>query len=348
MRRRGNRMPAAPQPWPGRRPGPLTYAVLGFWALVCLFPLYWVAVTSLKDGDAIVTGPRYLPFVDFRPSLDSWAFVLTDPVQDLLGRFVNSTVVAFASTALALAAGGMAAYALTRLRCAIPWRLAAIGLAGSALATEALLSQQQRLPALIGLALVLFVLPWFPILRRGAAVGSRTIRIAILASRMVPPVLTVVPLYLVAQTLEILDTRGGLVLVYAAVNLPVALWLLHSVLGARPTEQEEAARLDGASHARILVEILAPMVARGIAGAGLIVFALCWTEYLFAAYLTTDAAQTLPPLVVGQISTGEAQVGGEQREWARFSAAIVLMVLPLLPLTAFAVRHFARAVPRRG
>ena len=62
----------------------LTYAVLVFWSLVCLFPLYWVAVTSLKGDLEIMRGPFYLPFVDFTPSLDAWASILTYANDHLL------------------------------------------------------------------------------------------------------------------------------------------------------------------------------------------------------------------------------------------------------------------------
>ncbi len=99
----------------------LTYSVLGLWTFVCLFPLYWVAVTSLKGALEIDRGPFYLPFVDFAPTLNSWAFILTDPYDNLLKRFFNSTVVGLSSTLLTVFLGGMAVYGLTRFRYRLPW-----------------------------------------------------------------------------------------------------------------------------------------------------------------------------------------------------------------------------------
>jgi multiple sugar transport system permease protein len=60
------------------------------WSCVCLFPLVWIAVTSLKNGRQIDQGPFYLPFVDFVPNLDAWTFILTEPNDNLVRRYANS------------------------------------------------------------------------------------------------------------------------------------------------------------------------------------------------------------------------------------------------------------------
>src|SRR5215207_4036092 len=99
----------------------LTYALLVFWSLVCLFPLYWIAVTSLKDDSEIMRGPYYLPFVDFTPSLDAWVSVLNYANDHLLLRFFNSALVASTSTLLTVLFGGLAVYGLTRFRYAVRW-----------------------------------------------------------------------------------------------------------------------------------------------------------------------------------------------------------------------------------
>lgn len=274
----------------------LTYAVLGLWTFVCLFPLYWVAVTSLKGALEIDRGPFYLPFFDFAPTLDSWAFILTDPYDNLLKRFFNSTVVGLSSTLLTVFLGGMAVYGLTRFRYRLPW-------------TE---------------------------------FGNRSILLAILATRVLPPIVLVVPIYMMAQFTGTLDTRFALILTYTAINLPVAVWLLQPVFGKAATEQEEAAQLDGASHLRIFFTIFLPMVAASIAAVGLLIFILCWNEYLFAVYIASDHAMTLPPWLAGQMSMKEAQAGGEAEEWARLSATTILMVAPLLACTAVAQRVLSR------
>jgi ABC-type glycerol-3-phosphate transport system permease component len=134
-----------------------------------------------------------------------------------------------------------------------------------------------------------------------------------------------------------------LIFLYAAVNLPVALWLLLPVIGSRASEEEEAAQLDGATHVRIVFEILLPMYRAPVAMTGLVIFMLCWNEYLFAAYLTFDHAETLSTWLVGQLSMKEAQAGSEAEELAHLSAASVLMALPALALAATVQRLLARS-----
>jgi multiple sugar transport system permease protein len=270
----------------------LTYTVLGFWSVVCLFPLYWLAATSLKNEYQILDGPLYLPFVDFTPTLEAWSGLLTDPNDNLLPRYFNSAIVSSISTLVSLLLGAMAVYGLSRFR---------------------------------------------------FRVANRAILLVTLGTRLLPPVVIVLPLYMMAQFTGTLDTRFVLMFTYAAINLPVAIWLLRPVLGFTASDQEEAAQLDGASHFEIFFTITLPMAAKGIAAAGLLIFILCWNEYLFAVYLAGDHAMTLPPWLVGQLSFKEAQVGSEAQEVARFSAATIMMALPLLAFTAAAQRALSRS-----
>ena len=139
-------------------------------------------------------------------------------------------------------------------------------------------------------------------------------------TRALPPIVLVIPIYMLAIATGTRDTLIAMVFVYTAINIPVAVWLLLPAFGSRATEQEEAAQLDGASHLAIFFGILLPMLRASMAAAGLVVFLMCWNEYLFASYLTADQALTLPPWAVGQLSMKEAQAGGEAEEWAHLSA----------------------------
>lgn len=270
----------------------IIYVLLFMWAFICLFPLYWVVVTSLKDVDIIDKAPRYIPFWDFAPSLDAWRFILADPYENLLSRAFNSVVVGIFSTILSLVIGSMAIYSLTRFT--------------------------QRLSA-------------------GGVMAT------ILCSRALPPVVIVVPLYVMAQVTGALDTLSALIFVYTAINLPIAIWLLAPVFGTKATDQEEAAQLDGASHLYILFFITLPMVRTALLTVGLLIFLQCWNEYLFAVYLTSDHALTIPPWMVGQLSMKEAQIGGEAEERAHLSAATVVMALPALLFTVIAQRYWGRS-----
>lgn len=157
----------------------------------------------------------------------------------------------------------------------------------------------------------------------------------LLATRILPPAVLVIPLYIMASQLNVLDNKAALMLVYVALNLPVAIWLIQPIMGTKATEQEEAAQLDGASHIHILTGILMPMLKSRLLAVSFVIFLLCWNEYLIATYLTSDQALTLPPWMVGQLSLKEAQVGGGAEEVAHLSAATIVMILPVLALVTF-------------
>ena len=115
-----------------------SYLALGFWAFVVLFPLYWLAVTSLKLPIDVNSGPFYLPFADFKPTLENWRYIFVDLRDDTFRPYLNTVVIATTSTVLALVIGSMAAYGLARLQ--YRPRLGAIGvfIGCAALATVAI------------------------------------------------------------------------------------------------------------------------------------------------------------------------------------------------------------------
>jgi len=93
----------------------ITYLLLIGWALVVLFPIYWLLVTSFKLPIDVNTGPFYIPFVDFEPSLHAWEYILVgDLSNDTIRPYINTVIVSLTSASLALILGTAAAYALTR------------------------------------------------------------------------------------------------------------------------------------------------------------------------------------------------------------------------------------------
>lgn len=95
----------------------ITHFLLGLWALVCLFPIYWVLITSFKLPIAVFQGPKYFPWIDFKPTLDAWNFLLTGSTSAAVYRsWANSAILATSSAAIAVIIGAMAGYALTRFR----------------------------------------------------------------------------------------------------------------------------------------------------------------------------------------------------------------------------------------
>jgi multiple sugar transport system permease protein len=94
----------------------LTYAVFAAWSFLIFFPLYWVLITSFKLPVDVNARTTYLPWVDFQPSLDAWAYVLVTMGGQVIGPYLNSIIVANSSALLALFVGGAAGYGLTRFR----------------------------------------------------------------------------------------------------------------------------------------------------------------------------------------------------------------------------------------
>ena len=92
----------------------VAFLLLCGWALVVLFPIYWLFVTSFKTPYDVDRGPFYVPFVDFQPTLDAWRYILVELGNDTLRPYVNTVIVGLTSSAIALVMGSFTAYALVR------------------------------------------------------------------------------------------------------------------------------------------------------------------------------------------------------------------------------------------
>ena len=105
---------------------PITYILLFTWAFIALFPLYWLLITSFKQPIAVFQGPKFIPWVDFKPTLNAWKFLLTGLGHEAVLRdWRNSAIEALTSAALAVAIGSLAGYVLTRFSYRVPvlkWR----------------------------------------------------------------------------------------------------------------------------------------------------------------------------------------------------------------------------------
>lgn len=124
-----------------------------------------------------------------------------------------------------------------------------------------------------------------------------------LSTKMLPIVAAIMPIYLFAQKIQVLDNIWFLVILYTAMNLPIAVWMLRSFLAEVPVEMLEAAQVDGAGFMRTLVSVIAPVVMPGIAAASLICFIFSWNELLLARVLTSTVAQTAPVFLTGFVTS---------------------------------------------
>ncbi|HEV8391233.1 MAG TPA: hypothetical protein VGQ35_15390, partial [Dongiaceae bacterium] len=185
----------------------LVYALLALWTLIVLFPMYWVAITSLKEPIDVSTGPYYLPFIDFQPSLHAWRYIFVDLANDTFRPYMNSVIVAFISTVLAMLVGSMAAYALARFTYKPKIGLILIFILLVALVVTAVMhwSVDWRIAAASGLALF-FLIGRAVAGRLRRSVGNSDILFWMISQRILPPVVAAIPIYVMFQRLGMLDT----------------------------------------------------------------------------------------------------------------------------------------------
>lgn len=313
-----------------------TYLVLFVWTAVVLFPLFWVVVTSFKVEVAVDSGPYYLPFVDFQPTLAAWRFMLID--NNTLGPYVNSIVVASASALLAVLIGSLAAYALVRIRFQV--KLAAVACFILLLAAVVVAVATFGVPWFVAVvaAVVLFLVFLGTIGRRfRLALGNNDIEFWIISNRIMPPIVAVLPIYVMFQQLRLLDTQVALISTYTAVNLPIVVWLTRDFFAGIPLDLEESAEIDGASKFRVFFTIALPLVRSGLAATFMLVLILAWNEYLLALFLSNAVAQTMPVLVSAQNTTRGPQ-------WWYMSVLIVIMIAPVILVASFLQKHIARGL----
>jgi multiple sugar transport system permease protein len=316
----------------------LSYLVLGVWAFLILFPLYWLMVTSFKISSQVAEGPFYLPFFDFKPHLDAWKYILVgDLSNDTLRTFKNTLIVAPISALLALILGSTASYALVRFvyrpRVGAIWTF--IGCVGLSI-----LMINQRVPWLI--AIVVSAAVFFIVLqtigrRFKRALGNNDIAFWMISQRMLPPVAVVIPIYILFQHLHLLDTHAALIISYVASNLPIVIWLMRDYVNTIPIELEECAAIDGASRYRIFWSIVLPLAIPGLVATFLFVLVFTWNEYLLAVFLASANTQTLPLVIAAQNATRGPQ-------WWNMSVLILIMIVPVIVIAIVLERYITRGL----
>jgi multiple sugar transport system permease protein len=169
-------------------------------------------------------------------------------------------------------------------------------------------------------------------LSRQAGRGKRGLSFAILVTRMAPPIAFTIPFFLFYRWIGLLDTVTGLVLVYTSFNLPLVIWMMQPFFETVPPSLEEAALVDGASTRAILLKIVLPIVAPGIAATAILCFLYAWNDFFFALILTRTNARTAPVAVVNFMNY-------EGWEWGKIAAGGSLVMAPVL-VFSFAVRRY--------
>lgn len=185
-------------------------------------------------------------------------------------------------------------------------------------------------------SLILGVLSAYAISRYRFA-GRSQVMAGFLASRLIPPIAAVVPLYLVASSVNLVDTVWILIIIYTALNVPLAVWLLKSYIDTVPREIEDAAVVDGCSRLQVIRRVTIPLMAPGLLATGVFVWVLAWNEFMFAFMFTSVDARTVPVVLA------QAQ-GDEIIFWQDLATQSTILIIPAVILGVLMQRYLVRGL----
>ena len=268
------------------------------------------------------------------PGITFW---LGDLSNDTLRTYANTLLVAPISALLALLFGTAAAYGLVRFE--YRPRVGAI-LSFIGCVVLIIIAVVLGVPWQIAVAasLAIFVIILLTIGRRfKRSLGNDDIAFWMISQRMLPPIAVVIPIYVLFQRLNMLDTHAALIITYVAANLPIVIWLMRDYFRTIPIELEECAAIDGASRYRIFWSIVLPLAVPGLVATFLFVLVFAWNEYLLALFLSGAKAQTLPYVISSQNATRGPQ-------WWNMSVLILIMILPVIAMAIALERYISRGL----
>lgn len=236
------------------------YLILLFWAIICLFPIYWTITTTFKAAPDVMKG-NLIPWWDYQPKWlglkslglsPNTIFVESTVRAEFLKRFWNSAITSVGASTIAVLLGSCAAYGLSRFQ------------------------------------------------YRFGFMRNSDISFFFLSQLILPPVVLALPFLVLYKEMALLDTRIGLIALYTLTVLPIVIWIMRDQFSSIPTELEEAALVDGLSIWGAFLTIILPIALPGMVASFIISLVLTWNEYFFAALLTSSYAKTLPVMVASQ------------------------------------------------
>ena len=259
---------------------------------IFMFPIFWWALTSIKPISAVFDKDR-VNFFDFVPT------------------FINYGVTLFGQS---------------RSQLAIDQGIG-MGVGGA----EAYDSRQSIMESIIislGTTVITMTIAVFAAyaISRMMFKGRNSYLNWVLGQRFMPPIAILVPLVTIYKTAGLRDTDNlymgylGLMMIYALMNLPIAVLLMKSFLDDVPKDVDEAAMIDGATRFQTFRKIVLPMVKGGIAASAVLVFIFSWTEFLLSLFLTTEI-RTVPV----KIQTFVTSTGNE---WGFIAALGTAAIIP--------------------
>lgn len=270
----------------------LIYLILIVVTAVMIFPLYWTFVTAFKEPrDAFTFPPKYIPYLQFKPTMYAWRDVGllpstgergTHSPTEILGTLWNSVLIAGGSTVVSVILGSLAAYALVQFR-----------------------------------------------FRRWK---NKDIAFFILSQRMLPPIVLVIPYFILYNRLGLLDTVPGMIIAHTVASLPFVVWIMKGFFSSIPKELVDSARIDGCSYFGAFWKIIIPLSLPGLAATSVFTTIFSWNELLFAITLTFSNARTFPALIAG-LTHGSAAL------WWDISAMLLVAMVPVFLFTLLLQRY---------
>lgn len=286
----------------GRSPLRIVGEVLFWLALVAalvffLFPLAWMLITSVKArSEVTLLPPTFVPYVQFQPTLDNYLAVFTKASE--LGTITS---------------GGAES------------RQFEISAFPGALANSVIIAGATTILSVLLGTLAAYAFSRFRIK------GESDLLFFILSTRMLPPIVVLVPIFLMFSNIGLRESYIGITLLYITVGLPFVVWMMKGFFDEIPKEYEEAAMVDGYSRIQAIYKIVIPEALPAMLATAVFVLITAWNEFVFVQLLNPSKGTTVPPFLYAIIGYG-------QIEWGRMAATSVVFLLPVVLFT-FAVRQ---------
>jgi multiple sugar transport system permease protein len=298
---------------PSRRSKSIAGVIVVVYAALSLVPLVWIFLTAIKSpSDSIA----YPPKVIFRPTMDGYCSLFTtlsrQTPEYIAGLPPATGVCDKVARARNMVVAGPSNF-LPRLSNSL-----VIAFGSTAL------------------AVLLGVMSAYGFSRFRVR-GKDDLLFFILSTRMMPPIAVAIPIYLMYRSLGLSDTRLGMILLYTAINVSLAVWLLKGFIDEIPREYEEAALVDGYTRLQAFRKVVLPQAATGIVATAIFCLIFAWNEYAFAVLLTSGQAQTMPPFIPFIIGEGG-------QDWPAVAAATTLFLIPILVFTVLLRKNLLRGV----
>jgi len=266
-----------------------------------MFPLYWLIVTSLKQrSEVTLLPPTFVPFLDFEPTALNYLAVFTR-VSEL------GTVTAGSKPNTELST--------------FPLHLLNSVVVGGGATV---------------LAVVLGTLAAYAF-SRFKIKGESDLMFFILSTRMLPPIVVLIPIFLMFTYANLRESYLGIMLLYITTGLPFVVWMMKGFFDEIPREYEEAAMTDGYSRIEAIWKIVLPEALPAMLATAVFVLITAWNEFVFVQLLNPSRATTVPPFLYAIIGYG-------QIEWGRMAATSVVFLLPVVVFTFLVRNHLLRGV----